>query len=383
VRLDLYGGFGEKGRTSLGVESGGFRVLLDAGVKTSARGTADYYPAIDAAALRAIDAIVVTHAHEDHVGALGWCIAGGFRGRIFMTGECQREADATLAGYATTQEQALARSSVVERLPVGGSGFALGPFRVSTGRSGHMGGSVWCNLNDGRVRLDYCGDIVPSSRVFAMDPIARGEAIVVDASYGDDNAAARERSIEIAAWVAAHPQGSVLPTPQYGRSAELLAMIEGPLALAPGMRDALRAQVEGASWLVPGVAESLAARLAASMDWRHGDALPRAALVCHDGMGISGPSRAILADAGRLRHPTLFTGHLPANSPGEHMVAKGLASWIRLPTHPTLAENLALVEASGAATAIGHSCDTAALRTLQSHLPALDASLTTGDHVEL
>ena len=38
MRLDLYGGFGEKGRTCLGVESAGFRLLLDAGVKTSAHG---------------------------------------------------------------------------------------------------------------------------------------------------------------------------------------------------------------------------------------------------------------------------------------------------------------------------------------------------------
>jgi predicted metal-dependent RNase len=80
MRLDLYGGFGEKGRTCVGVESGGVRVLLDAGVKTSARGTADYYPAIAPGELRDIDAIVLTHAHEDHIGALGWCLAHGFRG---------------------------------------------------------------------------------------------------------------------------------------------------------------------------------------------------------------------------------------------------------------------------------------------------------------
>ena len=84
MRLVLYGGFAEKGRTCLGIESGGYRLLLDAGVKTSARGR-DYYPVISPAALRATDAIVLTHAHEDHLGALGWCIAEGFRGRIFMT----------------------------------------------------------------------------------------------------------------------------------------------------------------------------------------------------------------------------------------------------------------------------------------------------------
>ena len=383
MRLDLYGGFGEKGRTCLGVESGGVRVLLDAGVKTSARGTADYYPLIAPGDLRDIDAIVLTHAHEDHIGALGWCIANGFGGRIFMTLECSLEMDAILASYATDREGALARSAVVEPLPVGEGALTLGPLRMSTGRSGHMSGSVWCALDDGSVRLDYCGDMVPAGSTFAVDPMPRADAIVIDASYGDDNATLAERSAQISSWIAAHPQGCVLPTPLHGRSAELLGLVEGRLALAPGMRDALEAQIGNSAWLVRGVAAGLAARLAASTDWHEGEALPEAALLCHDGMGMSGPSQAILAAAARERHPTLFTGHVPAGSPGERMLAERLASWIRLPTHPTLAENLALVGSSTATRVIGHSCEPAVLDTLKPHIPKLDSALATGDRVEL
>jgi hypothetical protein len=383
MRLDLYGGFGEKGRTCLGVESAGFRLLLDAGVKTSAHGRDDYYPAIDRNSLESLDAIIVTHAHEDHVAALGWCIAGGFRGRIFMTAECRREADTCLASYATAAEHALARSAAVEVLPVGEDGLTLGPFHVSTGRSGHMGGSVWCSLTDNRVRLCYCGDIVPSSKVFAMDPIARADAIVIDASYGEDATTVRRRAKEVAEWIAAHPRGGVMPTPLYGRSLELLALVDGPLALAPGMREALRTQIAGDVWLVPGTADLLTARLAASFDWQFGDPLPPATLLCHDGMGMSGPSRAILAEAARVAHPTLFTGHLPAGSPGEEMVERKRASWIRLPTHPTLTENLALVASSGAARVLGHSCDSSVLDELKAHLRQLDAKLATGDRVLL
>ena len=57
MRITLYGGFAEKGRTCVGVESGGYRVLVDAGVMTSARGRADYYPAISAESLREQHAI--------------------------------------------------------------------------------------------------------------------------------------------------------------------------------------------------------------------------------------------------------------------------------------------------------------------------------------
>jgi len=357
--------------------------LLDAGVKTSARDTAEYYPAIDPDELHAMDAMLITHAHEDHVAALGWCIANGFRGRIFMTAETRREADASVQDYATPEQHALTRKACIESLQVGVDALKLGPMRVATGRSGHMGGCVWCRLDDGRVGLIYCGDAVSASAVFAMDALPPGDAIVIDASYGDDNTTMRERAGQIARWIAAQSQGCILPTPLYGRSAELLAIIDGPIALAPGMRDALVAQLEGKAWLVANAGDRLAARLSACSDWRLGEALPRAALLCHDGMGIRGPSQALLSDARRLQHPTLFTGHLPAKSPGEKMVAQGRASWIRLPTHPRLAENIALVAASGAATVIGHSCDRAVLERLKLHIPHLDATLATGDRVEL
>ncbi|MEO5701957.1 MAG: MBL fold metallo-hydrolase [Casimicrobiaceae bacterium] len=383
MRLTLHGGFGEKGRTCACLESAGYRVLLDAGVKTSARGSIDYYPAISADELCATNAIIVTHAHEDHVAGLGWCIANGFHGKVFMTAETWREADSSLLDYATSEEYKLARGVVIERLPVGMQVLELGPIRLSTGRSGHMGGCVWCCFDDGRVRLIYCGDIVPASPVFAMDGLPRSDAIVIDASYGDDNATLRERTSQIAGWIEAHPQGCILPTPLHGRSAELLAIIECPLALAPGMRDALATQLDGEAWLVPGISDALAKRLATAADWQPGHPFPRAALLCHDGMGIRGPSRALLTDATRLEHPTLFTGHLPKNSPGEEMVAHRRAGWIRLPTHPTLAENRALVAASGAMIVVGHSCDETVLERLQAHLPQLDTTLAIGDLVEI
>ena len=383
MRLDLYGGFGEKGRTCLGVESGGYRLLLDAGVKISARGTGDYYPAIPAAALKAIDAIVVTHGHEDHVAALGRLIARGFDGRILMTRQTQSEAEISLASYALPEHLALFRRAAVERLPIGVDALRLGPLRISTGRSGHIAGGVWCRIDDGRVSFDYCGDVVPASPVFAMDPLPRCQAIVIDASYGDDDVPARARAAEIVAWIAARPDGCVLPTPLFGRSAELLAIVPGPMALAPGMRNALRAQIQGSGWLVDGIAQRMTERLDAAVDWRDGDALPRRALLCHDGMGISGPSRAILVDAAARGWATLFTGHLPSNSPGERMVAEGRAAWIRLPTHPTLTQNVAIAAASDASVVLGHSCDRAPLARLTQHMPGLRADLSTGDCVDL
>src|SRR6185295_7174249 len=90
MRVAFHGGFGEKGRTCLGIEVDDYRLLIDAGVKASTR-ERDRYPAIDEATLRSTDALILTHAHEDHVAALGWCIAHGFEGRILVTRESERE----------------------------------------------------------------------------------------------------------------------------------------------------------------------------------------------------------------------------------------------------------------------------------------------------
>ncbi|MBA3508384.1 MAG: MBL fold metallo-hydrolase [Betaproteobacteria bacterium] len=383
MRLVLHGGFGEKGRTSIAVECDGYRLLLDAGVKTSARGHDDYYPAISQATLKAADAIVITHGHEDHVAALGWYIARGFNGRLFMTAETRREADLCLASYATQEHRELVRQANVEHLPVGDGTFVLGPLTIFTGRSGHIAGGVWCRVNDGRTTFHYCGDVVPESPVFAMDPILPCTAIALDASYGDDDVCSRDRVVQIREWITSRPMGCVLPTPLYGRSAELLGIIPGGVALAPGMRDALRTQIAASNWLKADTVDALAARVDSAGEWRDGMTLPRAALLCHDGMGISGPSRSILESALVADHPTLFTGHLPTHSPGERMVAEGRATWIRLPTHPTLTENLAMVATSAASTILGHSCDRPQLTRLAEYVPSLRTDLATGDYVDL
>ena len=390
MRLALHGGFGEKGRTSIGVESDGYRLLLDAGVKTSARGSPDYYPAISPAQLVATDAIVVTHGHEDHVAALGWCIANGFRGRIFMTPETHRETDRSLNDYALPDDRERVRRANVEPLPVAiaashgeREALSLGPLRIASGRSGHIAGGVWCAVSDARATFLYCGDVVPASPIFAMDPLPRCDAIALDASYGDDDVASRERVAQVRAWIASQPGGCVLPTPLYGRSAELLAIIPGAIALAPGMREALSAQIAGSRWLVDGASDMLAARLDGAEDWLEDMSLPRAALICHDGMGMSGPAKQILEMADAQRHPTLFTGHVPANTQGERMLGAGRATWIRLPTHPTRSENVALAAAGGARIVLGHSCESEALARLAGYLPSLRTDIATGGTLEI
>ena len=149
------------------------------------------------------------------------------------------------------------------------------------------------------------------------------------------------------------------------------------------MRDPLKRQIDAAAWLVPGAAALLARRVDGAVDWSEDMSLPAAALLCHDGMGMAGPSRSALSLAERAGHPVLLTGHVPQGSPAARMRAEGKADWLRLPTHPNLGENIALIERMAASKVLAHSCDGDLLQALARAIPNILADARTGDLVEI
>lgn len=382
MKVELLGGFGEKGRTSLGVSGGGRRILLDAGIKVGASGE-DYYPAMNGS-VEGIDALLISHSHEDHVGALSRLLAHGYRGPVFMTAETRDETPATLAGYAERQD--FERHPLPDdRIEIFAPGDVLniGGLKIRTGCSGHVVGGVWFAVADGDRSIVYSADVAPESRVFRMDPIPECVLLVMDASYGADPVSGAERAEAIAAWVAAHPGGCLLPTPLSGRSLELMAVLPGPFAIHAGMRNALEAQIVAKEVLVAGAADILRRRLDEAGDWREEQELPSCPLLADDGMGAAGPASRLIPRAEEAGYPILLTGHLPAGSPGDESFRAGRASWIRMPTHPTLPGNVAMWEQAGRPAALGHSCSFADLEALRMHIPALRTDCRTGDTIGL
>ncbi|RUZ73224.1 MBL fold metallo-hydrolase [Mesorhizobium sp. M7A.F.Ca.US.006.01.1.1] len=380
MMLDLLGGFGEKGRTSLAVNSGNDRILLDVGIKVGASG-ADYYPALDGS-IADIDALFVSHAHEDHIGALSWLLSRGYAGPIFMTAETRDEAPATLAGYAEPEDfrRFPFPKDRVELFEPGDT-LNSGNLTIRTGRSGHVVGGVWFAVGDGESRVAYSADVVPDSNVFVMDTIPHCDLLVLDASYGADPVPGTARAREISQWVARHSDGCLLPTPLSGRSLELIAALPGPFAIHAGMRSSLEAQIGATAALLPGVSALLRRRLQEAADWTDADPLPSMPLLADDGMGEAGPSSRLLPRADHSGFPVLLSGHLPSGSPGDLLHKAGRADWVRMPTHPTLSGNVDIWEKAGRPAALGHSCTPDLLGDLQTHIPSLRTQCRTGQRI--
>lgn len=379
-RVHLQGGFGEKGRTSVGIDDGHTFLMLDAGIWIGAdRG--EYHPRLARPAAE-IDALVVTHAHEDHIGALCWMLSQGYRGQFFMTRSTLNEMQTTLNEYALP-EHLKSHPVPADRIEIFGPGdtWKVGHQRVASGHSGHVAGGVWLSATSGGRRTLYCGDVQPNSEIFPFSPMPVADLALLDCSYGADAILTAERARHIVDWIAAHPEGCVLPSPLSGRSIEILNILEGDFAIAEGMEDPLRAQLQTAFLLRSGVADTLTRKLDAAQVWTIGADLPSCPLIVHDGMGVAGPAAVAVRLAEAACHPVLLTGHLPEGSPAYRLSAEGKADWLRFPSHPVLPQNLAIWEHVGRPPVLGHSCNGATLLELKSRIPALDATARTGETV--
>jgi hypothetical protein len=87
VTLKTLGGAQEVGRSCLMVETSESKVLLDAGIHPGARNAWDAYPRLDWAdvQLNEIDAVIISHAHLDHMGFLPALYKFGYEGPIYCT----------------------------------------------------------------------------------------------------------------------------------------------------------------------------------------------------------------------------------------------------------------------------------------------------------
>lgn len=379
IRVDLYGGFGEKGRTSVGISTENTRIVCDVGIKVGAVGQ-EYYPAIDVGRIAKLDALLISHAHEDHIGALSWLQSRGFRGQVFMTEETLMEAPAMLEQYAGDGNGVFPVSLKGVKTFLPGCEIDIGDLHIVTGRSGHVAGGVWFAAKGTGSNVVYTADVVPQSSVFAMDPVPACDLLVLDASYGADPVSGSERSFAIREWIEQKTSGCLLPVPLSGKPLELIAILSGRFAIHASMREPIRAQLSAGGAFLPGIVPVLRERLASAVEWHEGLAFPDCPLLTFDGMGSAGPSVEAIARAAETKLPILLTGHIPANTPASALFEENRADWIRLPTHPTRDESVTIWKGAGCPTVLGHSCSEQALRDLKPYLPNLDVHARSGQH---
>lgn len=210
--LSFLGGAGSVTGSRFLIETARSTVLVDCGLfqglKKLRLQNWDPFP-IDPAE---IDAVVVTHAHVDHIGYLPRLVAGGFRGRVTCTrqtadlaaivlpdsGHLQEEeaAFANRMGYSKhrralplyTEAQAVAALDHLDPRPFAESGSITDDISVELQPAGHILGSATATLRlaeSGRTVL-FSGDLGRPAHPLLVSPHPPGspDVVVMESTYG-------------------------------------------------------------------------------------------------------------------------------------------------------------------------------------------------------
>jgi putative mRNA 3-end processing factor len=231
VNVQFLGGAGEVGRSAILVNDA---LLLDFGIKTD---SPPQYPIGDIDP----DAVVVSHGHLDHAGAVPALLAGDSRPPIHWTPPT-RELALTLARDTLKlhggshncpfTEHNVKRVTEVSETHGYQEPFEAAGYEVTLYDAGHIPGSAHVLVDDGDTRLLYTSDFHTDDQRLVAGTTARPDAdmVLCESTYSDvdhdDRGAVEEQfaqSVRTTLW-----EGGTVVVPAFaiGRTQEMLLICE-------------------------------------------------------------------------------------------------------------------------------------------------------------
>lgn len=283
IELQIWGGAGESGRSCYFIRKGNTRILLDCGVKKEGNGE---YPLLDAEEVKQLDAVFVSHAHEDHAIALPLLYQQGYRGKVYTAKPTMEQLPMYVRSWHSyvsarhadlpysTEDQEQVRFEPIENLGEALSWIELSPFlQFCWGRSGHMPGAMWFLIRiEGNV-VFYSGDYTAESEILMHDlpqvtqqlTFPGIDLALLDAAYGAEEYTQqywKETLIASMERLRYSEGTTLLPLPLYGRSQELLIILkeafpEVQLVVEQSIMSAFKEYARWGNWLRPGVVQQM------------------------------------------------------------------------------------------------------------------------------
>ena len=205
IRITALGGFREVGRSSILVEVGEDKILLDCGAKPGARDYISEFPAfwVDDFDVDSLSAVVITHAHLDHCGALPLLFKYGYRGPVYCSEPTKMLMALILKDYLDVAEKegrtpiygirevkmALLHTIALNHGEV--TDIAPG-VKLTLHNAGHILGSsmVHLHIGEGLHNIVYTGDF-KYGRTRLLEPATyvfpRLETLIMESTYGGPN----------------------------------------------------------------------------------------------------------------------------------------------------------------------------------------------------
>lgn len=211
--ITFHGGAGTVTGANFLFDAGTARVLIDCGILQQEHACSEENFASFPYDVSAIGALIVTHAHADHIGRIPKLVRDGYRGPIHSTAptrdlaalmfddalrvmkEHEIKHNCPLLYEKEDVEQALAQWHTHDyRAP-----FAIADVRAEFNDAGHILGSAWVRLSRSGKSIVFTGDLGNSPEPLLPDTEMPADAdyIVTESVYGDRVHEGREGRAEL------------------------------------------------------------------------------------------------------------------------------------------------------------------------------------------
>lgn len=210
MKITFFGGVGEVTGSRYLIENKGVKILVDCGMFQGERKMAqrnwDPFPI----APGSIDALVLTHAHIDHTGYIPLLVKNGFKGKIYSSIATSELCAILLVDSGNLQEEEAkhynkrrdpqhpmvvplyTKLDAIHSLkffqPIDyDTVFTIKSLQVTLIRSGHILGSSFVIVSDGKQRLTFSGDLGRPDQFVEKSPphLKETDFLVLESTYGD------------------------------------------------------------------------------------------------------------------------------------------------------------------------------------------------------
>lgn len=330
VTVESLGGSGEEARNCFFVFSGETRFLLDCGVLREISAVGRVYPLITKEIASSIDAVFLSHAHEDHSAALPYLYELGYRGPVFCHPETMALAKNFMrkwVSYVKDKGGILPfdenNIDLLDFCPLELGVNEISGVKVLAGRSAHMLGSLWYHFDFSGATLLYTGDTCFDSPLLKADEMPACDILVADAAYAARTIDQKQQYESILASVnktISKNGTALLPVPSNGRGIDLfLYLLERkvPLIVDKSILKSSHTLKDKVGWISESSLWDAKGSFIEAQDGAN-DNLEGYAVLCPDGMMTSPVSAKYFEKIKNdSRNKIIISGHVAAGSLGK------------------------------------------------------------------
>ena len=286
VRISYLGAAREVGRSALLLQTPESRILLDCGINVAANGP-DAYPILEAPEfdINELDAVIVSHAHIDHIGLVPFLFKMGYKGPVYCTPPTRdvsalSQIDVVKIAHSEGKEPpydmediktAVKNTIVLDYEEVSD---ITPDVRLTLYNAGHILGSAMVHLHvgNGLHNMLYSGDINYTPTLL-LDPAStqfpRLETLMVEATYGsklsvqEPEKEADEKLAELVQQTVERGGKILMPVLGVGRAQSVLVLVD-QLMKAKKMKD-IPVYIDGMVWEITAIHTAYPEYMNASM----------------------------------------------------------------------------------------------------------------------